>query len=89
MRTARYAYFEHRRANARSLAEGIAAPIGAGRTTDRELYDLRDDPFQLASRARDPRYRPARRRLAVLVARLERCSGTECVVRARVPGPSR
>ena len=40
VRTSRYAYIEYRRANYGARTEGIAAPIGAGRTTDAELYDL-------------------------------------------------
>ncbi len=87
-RTSRYAYFEYRRASYASRAEGIDAPIGAGRTTDAELYDLRRDPFQLRSRARDPRYAGTRRRLAELTAELERCSGPTCALAARVAGPS-
>ena len=34
-------------------AEGIELEIGAGRTTDIELYDLRRDPYQLESRDGD------------------------------------
>jgi arylsulfatase A-like enzyme len=88
VRTGRYAYVEHRRAGFDSRAGGIAAPIGAGRTTDRELYDLRRDPFQLTSRDRDPRYAATRNALAGLLARLERCSGSGCVLAREVPGPS-
>jgi arylsulfatase A-like enzyme len=88
VRTRRYSYVEYRRAGFDSRAEGIAAPIGAGRTTGRELYDLRRDPHQLESRDRDPRYSGARAALARLLVRLERCSGARCLVEARVPGPA-
>ena len=89
VRTSRYSYVEYRRAGFDSRADGIAAAIGAGRTTERELYDLPRDPHQLANRDRDPRYAAARTALAALLARLERCSGPECVVAKRVPRPSR
>jgi arylsulfatase A-like enzyme len=88
VRTARYAYFEHRRAAYPTRGEGIEAPIGGGRTTDRELYDLRRDPFELTSRDRDPRYADARRELSRVLAELERCSGPECVASASIRGPS-
>jgi N-acetylglucosamine-6-sulfatase len=89
VRTRRYAYIEHRRAGFDARADGIAAPIGAGRTTARELYDPRRDPFQLTSRDHDPRYAAARTALASMLARLERCSGARCVLTSGVPGPSR
>ncbi len=81
VRTKRYAYIEHRRATAGSLNEAIDLPIGAGRTTDSELYDLARDPFQLESRHRDPSYAPLRRRLSALLAELEACSGSSCGAR--------
>ena len=34
VRTQRYAYFEYRRANYDAIADGIGAPIGAGRTIE-------------------------------------------------------
>ena len=89
VRTSRYAYFEHRRANYDTETEGIAAPIGAGRTTERELYDLVRDPNQLRNLDRDPVYAAARAELAELVAALERCSGPECVLSAPVSAPKR
>lgn len=88
VRTSRYAYFEYRRASYPTRGAGIRAPIGAGRTTERELYDLGRDPYELRSRASSPAYSAARRQLATLVARLERCSGPECVLAAQVPGPT-
>jgi len=87
VRTSRYAYFEYRRANFDSLAAGIDARIGAGRTTDVELYDLARDPYELTNRARTPAYRPARSALAELTGRLERCSGGACVITAEPPVP--
>ncbi len=89
VRTRRYAYFEHRRANYASDSEGRGAPIGAGRVTDRELYDLGSDPFELRSRDRDPDYAATRRELARLVARLEDCSGATCAQAVDPPAPSR
>jgi arylsulfatase A-like enzyme len=84
VRTGRYTYVEHRRDRVETVAEGIALEIGAGRTTDRELYDLRRDPFQLESRARHPAYAPVRRELAEILARLEDCSGVSCAVSGRL-----
>lgn len=88
VRTRRYAYFEYRRASYATRSEGIVAPIGAGRTTERELYDLTRDPNQLRSRASDPAYSAARSQLAELTSRLERCSGADCAVSEPVAGPS-
>jgi arylsulfatase A-like enzyme len=89
VRTERYAYFEYRRASYASRADGIAAPIGAGRTTELELYDLVRDPSQLRNLARDPAYATTRAELADLVARLEHCSGPSCVVSEAVTQPRR
>ena len=88
VRTARYAYFEYRRGRFDSRQAGIDAPIGAGRTTERELYDLARDPYELRNRDRDRAYADARRTLSDLTAALEHCSGPECVLDASVPGPS-
>jgi arylsulfatase A-like enzyme len=87
VRTARYAYFEYRRARFATRREGIDAQIGVGRTTERELYDLARDPYELRNLDRDPAYAATRSRLSDLTAALERCSGPECVVSAGVPGP--
>jgi arylsulfatase A-like enzyme len=88
VRSERYAYFEYRRANYGSKSDGEEAPIGAGRTTERELYDLARDPYELRNLARDRRYGAARAQLAGLVGRLEHCSGAACVVNATVSGPA-
>jgi N-acetylglucosamine-6-sulfatase len=46
---------------------------------DRELYDLRMDSAQVASRHADPAYRPVRGRLADRLAAMKTCSGpTAC-----------
>lgn len=87
VRTSRYAYVEQRRASYASSAEGIAAPIGAGRVTASELYDLNRDPFQLRNRDRDRVYSRTRAVLAGLAAELEDCSAEACSLSAEVPAP--
>lgn len=87
VRTSRYAYTEYRRASFATMQEGIAAPIGSGRVTDTELYDLRRDPFELRSMDRSRSYSDARHVLAQLVDQLQSCSASGCDVTARVPGP--
>lgn len=87
VRTARYAYVQHRRAAVASMSEGVAAPIGAGRVTDVELYDLRRDPFQLRNVGDSPAYRRPRAALATLSSRLEACEASTCVLSAPVPPP--
>ncbi len=89
VRTDRYAYIEHHRASAPNKATAIALPIGSGPVTDMELYDLDRDPYELESLHRDRGYRAARRVLADLTARLERCEGAECAITATVPAPTR
>jgi N-acetylglucosamine-6-sulfatase len=89
VRTARYAYFEYHRANYDTQAEGIAAPIGAGRATDRELYDLVRDPYELRNLARDRAYGVARTELSGMLDRLEHCEGPDCAVSGQVAGPRR
>jgi arylsulfatase A-like enzyme len=89
VRTKRYAYVEHRRASVPTAAAGAALRIGAGRTTDVELYDLRRDPHELRSAHRDPRYRGARRVLAGLTDRLDGCAGADCDVLESIPAPGR
>jgi len=44
-------------------------------TGERELYDLRSDPNELASRHDDPRVRPVIDRLSALLARFRTCHG--------------
>ena len=86
VRTARYAYFEYRRARFDARGEANAAPLGAGRTTDRELYDLRRDPYELRSLEHDRSYAGVRRELARLTRALQRCSGSDCVVEGGAAG---
>jgi arylsulfatase A-like enzyme len=86
VRTARYAYTEYRRASFETMKQAVEAPIGAGRVTDVELYDLGRDPYELRSLQAAPAYASTRRRLAALTARLQACAGVDCAVRAR---PSR
>ncbi len=89
VRTARYAYVEYRRANYPTQAAGASAPIGVGRTTDHELYDLERDPGELRNASRSPAYATARAQLAALTRQLEHCSGDECVISFSVAGPKR
>jgi hypothetical protein len=44
----------------------------------REMYDLSTDPLELNSVYKDSRYFPVRRFLLKHLARLVRCSGTNC-----------
>jgi N-acetylglucosamine-6-sulfatase len=55
----------------------------------KELYDLPDDPYELHSRQKDPRYRLVRRFLAKRLRWLRLCSGKSCRrgLRARIPQP--
>jgi N-acetylglucosamine-6-sulfatase len=45
---------------------------------ERELYDLRDDAYELASKHASPQYAPVRERLARELAALRDCSGMTC-----------
>ncbi len=45
---------------------------------ERELYDLRRDPYQLASKHADPAYAAVRAQLAARLARLRSCAGATC-----------
>jgi arylsulfatase A-like enzyme len=57
-------------------------------TGDEELYDLRDDPYELENRAGDPTYANTERTLARQLARLRECAGQECDQPVgRVPPP--
>ncbi len=89
VRTLRYSYVEYRRARARSKRAAIALPIGAGRTTDRELYDMKTDPYQLDNVYAKRGYRAARRQQQQLLAELERCAGAECLAAAPTASPRR
>lgn len=50
-----------------------------------ELYDLRRDPHQLASRHADPSYRGLRARLRSVLGRLDDCADEACRTTARAP----
>ena len=89
VRTARYSYVEYRRASLSTRGEGIHAPLGAGRTTDAELYDLQLDPYELENRAKTPRYRQIRAELSALTQSLEGCVGADCLTVAAPPEPGR
>ena len=89
VRTARYMYVEYRRATFGTRGAGIRAQLGAGRTTETELYDLKLDPYELENLASTGRYRPIKSRLAALSAQLETCVGPDCVAAAELPEPAR
>lgn len=48
------------------------------RNGDRELYDLRNDPFELRSLHADPAFSAVRQELAGRLARLRACAGASC-----------
>jgi N-acetylglucosamine-6-sulfatase len=48
------------------------------RTGERELYDLRNDPFELVSRHNGPTYASVRARLATELQKLRSCGGPSC-----------
>ena len=48
------------------------------RTGERELYDLKNDPFELVSRHSDPAYTPVRKQLAAELQKLRSCAGLNC-----------
>ncbi|MEV6863018.1 sulfatase [Streptosporangium subroseum] len=56
-------------------------------TGERELYDLQQDPYELASVHNDPRYAPTRRALADRLATLRTCAGDVCRQWTPVPAP--
>jgi N-acetylglucosamine-6-sulfatase len=47
-------------------------------SNEAELYDLRDDPFQLESLHDDPRFAAERQSLSQRLRQLERCAGASC-----------
>lgn len=53
-------------------------------TGQEELFDLRADPVQLSSVARDPAYRDVKRQLRALWNRFHACAGSDC----RIPLPA-
>jgi arylsulfatase A-like enzyme len=48
-------------------------------TGERELYDLAQDPFQIANKASDPAYAGIRARLAARLDQLRACKGPGCI----------
>jgi N-acetylglucosamine-6-sulfatase len=75
----------------RALSNGNRAPAYRAIRTDRylyvlygngqtELYDMRRDPAQLRSLAKDPRYRPVRKWLFNYLVPLSACAGQTCRV---------
>ena len=89
VRTRRYAYVERYELRTATVEEGLDAALGAGELVDRELYDLRRDPYQLESRHASGRYAATRATLAATLARLRACGGPGCLLDVAVPGPAR
>jgi N-acetylglucosamine-6-sulfatase len=54
------------------------------KTNERELYDLRADPYELQNVAADPAYREVRSVLARRLRKLRTCRGDGCRLRPRV-----
>jgi N-acetylglucosamine-6-sulfatase len=55
---------------------------------ERELYDLRRDPYELHSRQKDPAYASVEAELAARLDRLKSCAGASCRIREPEPtGP--
>jgi hypothetical protein len=87
VRTSRYVYVEHYRAEVPTLEEGFGLPIGVGELTDVELYDLKTDRHELVSHHADPTYAVTRAALAGATAQLRGCAGDECAVDLAPPEP--
>jgi N-acetylglucosamine-6-sulfatase len=88
VRTSRYLYVEWHRAVRSSSQEAADTPIGAGPLVGTELYDTEVDPDELENEADSGTYEAARQKLADVLAQLENCSGSECVVSAAIPPPA-
>jgi hypothetical protein len=89
VRTRRYAYVERYELRTATVEEGLDAALGAGELVDRELYDLRRDPYQLESRHASGRYTATQVALAAVLARLRACAGPDCLLEVAVPAPER
>ena len=80
VRTRRYAYIERYELRLATVEEGLDAQIGVGDVVDRELYDLKADPYQLESVHRKRAY-------AATEAGARRGAGAVACLRGRrVPG---
>ncbi len=88
VRTSRYLYVEWHRAVRASSEAAAATPLGAGPVVGRELYDTQLDPYELENRVDSGAYRPASRKLAAVLARLQSCSGQRCMVSVPIPPPA-
>jgi N-acetylglucosamine-6-sulfatase len=89
VRTRRYVYIEHDRLRVGSVADGLGARIGDGEPVDRELYDLRRDPYELESEDSTRRYAAPRGALARALAQLRDCAGESCLLDAEIPPPAK
>jgi arylsulfatase A-like enzyme len=89
LRTRRYAYVERYELRLPTAAEGLDEQIGAGEVVDRELYDLRRDPYELDSRHRGRAYAAPRKALAAALDGLRSCSGEACLADLDVPPPAK
>jgi N-acetylglucosamine-6-sulfatase len=69
IRNARFKYVEH------------SAGVSAGAV---ELYDLRNDPFELQSQHANPAFAPLREQLAARLAALRDCAGDGCRTKPRL-----
>jgi arylsulfatase A-like enzyme len=49
---------------------------------EKELYDLRKDPFELSSRHNDPAYASVEAKLANRLHQLQSCAGPSCLLRS-------
>ena len=88
VRTQRYTYVEHYRASVATMDQGTDLPIGSGALTDRELYDLHFDPYELDSHHLDPNYANTQATLALALSVLRYCTGANCLVAPTIPPPS-
>jgi N-acetylglucosamine-6-sulfatase len=48
------------------------------RSGERELYDLKNDPFELVSRHKAPAYASVKAQLAARLHQLQNCAGSSC-----------
>jgi N-acetylglucosamine-6-sulfatase len=88
VRTSRYLYVEWHRAVRSSSQEAADTPLAAGPVVGRELYDTDVDPYELENEVDSSAYEAARQKLAAVLAELQDCSGTDCVVSVEIPSPA-